>query len=130
MNDPNQQPEYNDAQDDDDRQPPRKGSKWRKKAGTDEAYDPTPPPDVAPDSRIEGSGRGDNRKAANRDGYETAPPPDKAPGLTDYVTHKQDVSEEDDQQEEDDDPALDYELNLGTDDDDVTSNAPNLSNND
>ncbi len=93
MNDPHQQPQYNDAQEEDDRQPPHKGSKWRKKAGTDEAYDPIPPPD-------------------------------KAPNLTDYIEQKQDADDEDEE------PTLEYELDLAMHDDDITSNAPNLSEND
>jgi hypothetical protein len=48
MTDPNKLPEHNEAQKEDDPKPPHKGSKWRKKAGTDEAYEPTPPPDKVP----------------------------------------------------------------------------------
>ena len=122
MTDRDKLPQYNEAQDENDRTPPRKGSKWRKKAGTDEAYDPTPPPDAAPDSQIQNDGRGGDEKVANQNGYETTPPPDKAPDLTDYIEHKRDVDDEDD-----DEPALNYEIDFGTDDDQVTSNAPNLS---
>lgn len=127
MNDPNKQPRYNDAQEEEDRKPPHKGSKWRKKAGTDEANEPAPPPDVAPDVNLKNDGRGDDSKVANREGYDTAPPPDKAPNLVDYIQHKQDVEDDD---EDDEEPTLEYEIDLGTEDDDVTSNAPGINQND